>query len=200
MFKVKKEAVSTGVTSLTSLDLKWFPQGDQIERAKEISKKKSSSTFHQHWATETQKFAEMSAATIDETLIRPVHSDILLGKLTTNQAIICECHAVKGVGKDHAKFSPVSLCSYRLLPDIQSLQPVQGTLEYCTRFQKCFSPGVVDVLHRKGTQYEACIKNSRLDSMSREVLRHLEFASCVKLTRVRDHFICLLIQFFNICS
>jgi DNA-directed RNA polymerase I and III subunit RPAC1 len=32
------------------------------------------------------------------------------------QAIQLEAHCVKGLGKDHTKFSPVATASYRLLP------------------------------------------------------------------------------------
>ena len=48
----------------------------------------------------------------------PVHSDILLAKLAPGQVIELEAHACKSVGKDHAKFSPVSTATYRLLPAI----------------------------------------------------------------------------------
>ncbi len=52
--------------------------------------------------------------------VRPaaVHPDILLLKLAPGQRVELEAHAVKGVGADHAKFSPVSTASYRLLPRV----------------------------------------------------------------------------------
>ena len=50
--------------------------------------------------------------------VAPVHPDILLVKLAPGQEIELEAHAVKGIGKDHAKFSPVATASYRLLPRI----------------------------------------------------------------------------------
>lgn len=34
------------------------------------------------------------------------------------------------------------------------------------------------------------VVNPRLDTVSREVLRHKEFDNKVELTRIRDHFIC----------
>lgn len=36
----------------------------------------------------------------------------------------------------------------------------------------------------------AKVVNSRLDTCSREVLRHADLKNVVKLGRVRDHFIC----------
>lgn len=39
--------------------------------------------------------------------IRPVDEDILIAKLRPGQAIDVRMHCVKGIGQDHAKFSPV---------------------------------------------------------------------------------------------
>ena len=42
----------------------------------------------------------------------PINPNIVLAKLRPGQRVNMELHAVKGVGKDHAKFSPVGmLCS-----------------------------------------------------------------------------------------
>ena len=48
----------------------------------------------------------------------PVHGDILIAKLAPGQVIKCEMRARKGVGKDHAKFSPVATASYRLATNV----------------------------------------------------------------------------------
>jgi len=53
----------------------------------------------------------------EERLPRPaavVNGDIVLAKLAPGQSIELEAHAVKGIGKDHAKFSPVATASYKL--------------------------------------------------------------------------------------
>lgn len=52
------------------------------------------------------------------------------------------------LGKDHAKFSPVATASYRLLPEIILLEPVEG--EKAERLKNCFSPGVIDLEDRHG--------------------------------------------------
>ena len=39
--------------------------------------------------------------------IRPVHNDILIAKLRPGQEIDVRLLCIKGIGKDHAKFSPV---------------------------------------------------------------------------------------------
>lgn len=51
-------------------------------------------------------------------------------------------------GKDHAKFSPVATASYRLLPDITLLEPVEG--EAAEELSRCFSPGVIEVQEAQG--------------------------------------------------
>jgi DNA-directed RNA polymerase I and III subunit RPAC1 len=48
--------------------------------------------------------------------LAPVEGDILLAALRSGQQIQVETHCVKGIGRDHAKFSPVATASYRLLP------------------------------------------------------------------------------------
>ena len=45
-----------------------------------------------------------------------MHDDILLAKLRPGQAISLEAHGRKGIGRDHAKFSPVATASYRMRP------------------------------------------------------------------------------------
>ncbi len=117
-----------------------------------------------------------------------VNNNILVAKLRPKQQLDLELHAVKGVGKDHAKFSPVCTVSYRLLPDIQILQPIVG--RDAQKFVSCFPSGVAEVFKNGKGEMEARIVDARKDTMSREVLRHPEFEDKVRLTRVRDHFIC----------
>ncbi|KAI8855138.1 DNA-directed RNA polymerase [Chytridium lagenaria] len=111
------------------------------------------------------------------TPIKPVHDDILLVKLRPGQQIIMDLHCQKGIGKEHAKWSPVATASYRLLPEIKILSPIIGS--NAVKFQKCFPKGV----------QEARVVNPRKDTVSREVLRHPEFEGKVALSRIRDHFI-----------
>jgi DNA-directed RNA polymerases I and III subunit RPAC1 len=67
-----------------------------------------------------------------------------------------------------------------------------------TKFQECFSPGVIRVDPRT-KKVSADEKNMRRDTVSREVLRHPEFEGCVELKRVRDFFLCEL-NFFSNCD
>jgi DNA-directed RNA polymerase I and III subunit RPAC1 len=117
----------------------------------------------------------------------PTNPNIVLAKLRPGQEVEMEMHAVKGVGKDHAKFSPVATASYRLLPLIilNPEKPVPAHL--ATKFQECFSPGVICVDPRTK---QVSVDETRKDTVSREVLRHPEFEGCVELKRVRDFFLC----------
>ncbi|KAI8393375.1 RNA polymerase I 140 kDa subunit [Radiomyces spectabilis] len=121
-----------------------------------------------------------------EAPIRPVLDDILIAKLRPGQEVDMELHCHKGVGQEHAKWSPVGTASYRILPEITILKPITGDDAY--KFQKCFPEGVVDVVEENGEKI-AKVVNARKDTVSREVLRHKEFENKVRLTRVRDHFI-----------
>ncbi|XP_028903314.1 DNA-directed RNA polymerases I and III subunit RPAC1 [Ornithorhynchus anatinus] len=121
-----------------------------------------------------------------EGAIRPVHDDILITQLRPGQELDLLMHYVKGVGKDHAKFSPVDTVSYRLLPDITLLQPVEG--EMAEKLKDCFSPGVIQIQEIKGKKV-AVVANPRLETFSREVFRHDELKKLVRLARVRDHYI-----------
>eukprot|EP00834_Sanchytrium_tribonematis_P000105 NODE_3_length_80033_cov_0.932970.p21 type:complete len:341 gc:universal NODE_3_length_80033_cov_0.932970:37257-38279(+) len=109
-------------------------------------------------------------------------SDVPLLELRPGQAVELECHAWKGVGKDHAKFSPVCTASYRLLPCIDIVKEIKGKEAF--KFQKCFSKGVIGIKDGK-----AFVENARIDSVSRECLRHSEFSQKVVLGRQKDHFI-----------
>ncbi|CCH61712.1 hypothetical protein TBLA_0F01700 [Henningerozyma blattae CBS 6284] len=112
----------------------------------------------------------------------PTDPDILLAKLRPGQEISLRAHCILGIGSDHAKFSPVATASYRLLPHINITEPIRG--KDAEKFQKCFTPGVIGI--KDG---EAYVKDARMDTVSREVFRHQEFADKVKLGRVRDHFV-----------
>ncbi len=106
-------------------------------------------------------------------------------------------HAIQGIGSDHAKFSPVSTASYRLMPTIDILAPIVGA--DATKFKKCFSRGVIGLetltdeevkagLGKAGDS-KAVVREPERDTVSRECLRHEQFKGKVKLGRRRDHFI-----------
>ena len=117
---------------------------------------------------------------------KPVHDKILIAKLRPGQELDLELHCEKGIGKDHAKFSPVATATYRLLPHIQLLKPIPA--EHVDKLVSCFPPGVIGV-EGSGSSKKAFVKDARKDTISREIFRHEEFEDKVKLGRVRDHFL-----------
>ncbi|KAK3802143.1 hypothetical protein RRG08_050029 [Elysia crispata] len=119
--------------------------------------------------------------------IRPVHEDILITTMRPGHELIMDLYCVKGIGKDHAKFSPVATASYRLLPEIRLLREFYG--EEAELLQKSFSPGVIKLVETPDGQTMAKVANARLDTCSRNVFRHDELKDDVSLLRVRDHFI-----------
>ena len=97
---------------------------------------------------------------------------------------------LQGLGRDHAKFSPVSTAFYRLMPLI-SLVPGKAVAgEKAQRLQKCFSPGVIGLeANPAGGEPRAVVEQPRLDSCSRNVFRYPDLAECVELGKQKDHFI-----------
>lgn len=131
--------------------------------------------------------------------VEPAYPDILLAKLRPGQVLDMTMHAILGVGADHAKYSPVATASYRLLPTISILSPILGA--DAKKFARCFPKGVIaleNLSAEEASEYgggakegdvKAVVKNAMADTVSRECLRHEEFAGKVKLGRERDHFI-----------
>ncbi|CBX95378.1 hypothetical protein IAQ61_004200 [Plenodomus lingam] len=132
--------------------------------------------------------------------IRSTNPDILIAKMRPGQEIALSMHAHKGIGQDHAKFSPVATASYRLLPTIDITEPITGP--DAKKFARCFPRGVIRLdtvtaahiaqdprLAGKQDESLAVVEDPMNDTVSRECLRHPEFKDKVKLGRVRDHFI-----------
>ncbi|EDQ85908.1 uncharacterized protein MONBRDRAFT_38678 [Monosiga brevicollis MX1] len=116
-----------------------------------------------------------------------VYDDIVIMKMRPGQEVNMQLFCEKGVGKTHAKWSPVATASYRLMPEIILKEPIVGPLAH--KLQKCFSPGVCDIVKNSKGEDEAKIVNPRADTVSREVFRHDDLRDKVELNRVRDHFI-----------
>jgi hypothetical protein len=84
-----------------SRHLKWLPSGSE-------------------YPSETgTMFGQQQPASLDA---KPIDGDILIAKLRPGQYVELEAHAVKGIGADHAKFSPVGTAWHRLYPEIVILQ------------------------------------------------------------------------------
>ena len=98
----------------------------------------------------------------------------------------CFCH--KGVGKDHAKFSPVATASYRLLPEITIVEPFLNQ-EADQLVAKC-PMKVFDIEDLGSKGRKAYVKSPDNCSMCRECIRDPAWEKRVKLERVKNHYIC----------
>ena len=112
-----------------------------------------------------------------------VSDKIIIAKLRPGQHIQCDCYVHKGIGKDHAKFSPVGTASYRLLPDVQVKSfPKDKKPEDLV---KLCPLGVFDI-----EDGGVVVKKPRNCTMCRNCVRHeFGFDECVSLARIRQHHI-----------
>eukprot|EP01080_Neovahlkampfia_damariscottae_P001216 gene1216-11306_t len=114
--------------------------------------------------------------------IKPVHDDIIIAKLTPGQTIDVELYCEKGIGKDHAKFSPVSTSFYRILPEIEIKQKIKK--QEAKKMKELCPMNVFDI-----EDDILIVKNPRSCTMCRECIRKDNTDEKIKLTRVKDHFI-----------
>jgi DNA-directed RNA polymerase I and III subunit RPAC1 len=84
----------------------------------------------------------------------------------------------------------IACASYRLLPSITITAPITGA--DAQKFVECFPKSVIEIEKSKGVE-TAIVRNPRKDTVSRECLRHPEFSDKVILSRIHDHFICILV-------
>ena len=118
--------------------------------------------------------------------IKPVDDDIVIAKLRPGQEIELEAWCEKGIGKTHAKWSPVCTASYRLLPEVTLKKPLTG--EEATQLHAMCPTGVFDI-EDMGGMPTARVARPRNCTMCRECVRHPGWEEKVGLSRVKDHFI-----------
>jgi DNA-directed RNA polymerases I and III subunit RPAC1 len=131
----------------------------------------------------------------EETLppVKPIHDDILIAKLRPGQIIELEAHGRKGIGKDHAKFSPVATASYRLMPQITIVQPIYD--KDAEELVYVYEPGVFDLVPAEtgidppNTKVKARLINPYACTMSRNYMRHPILEQSIRMARLSDHFI-----------
>lgn len=189
---------------LMSSQIKWIPQGTQQARFAEPfpghdnagpGLKKIRDAFADYWQEQTRAAAAVGKKKKKDAaplLVHPVHNDIVVAKINRSDTIQAQIHAVRGIGREHAKWTPVELANYRLLPRITITAPIEG--EAAVRFQRCFEPGVIEVVEEKRGKdvvKVARVAETRNCGMTRECQRHKEFVDKVELARVRNHFICM---------
>jgi len=129
--------------------------------------------------------------TQDNIKYAPVAPDILIAKLRPGQTISLMCYCVKGIGKDHAKFSPVATAFYRLMPEIKLLQEIRG--KKAKQLVDLCPMKVFDIEDLGNGEFRAYVARPRQCTMCRECIREQKWQNKVQLGRVKDHFICSFI-------
>jgi hypothetical protein len=118
-----------------------------------------------------------------------VQGDILVAKLAPGQTISLEAHAVKGTGKTHAKWSPVSTAWYRLAPRIalSAAEPFVGA-DADALVASC--PAKVFDIEDAGARRRGVVARPRDCTLCRECIRDPARAPRISLEQVSNHFIC----------
>lgn len=109
---------------------------------------------------------------------------ILLVKLVEGQAIDLTVYCAKGIGRDHAKWSPVATATYRILPRITFKKSL--TEEQAKELVQTCPLGVYEIEDDK----TVTAKYPRKCTVCRECIRKPGWEDMIALGRVRDHFIC----------
>jgi len=113
---------------------------------------------------------------------RPTVHDILLVKMRPGQEISLVAHCKKGIGRTHAKWSPVCTASYRLMPSITLTKTIKG--QDAEELAKTCPMGVFDI--EDGI---AVVSKPKKCTMCRECIRNPKFTASIQLAREKDHYI-----------
>jgi len=137
-------------------ELKWIPLGDQASRFK------------------------------GENAPKALYGDILVAKLRPGQEIEVELYCEKGIGKTHAKWSPVSTAYYRLVPDIKFKKDIMN--QDAKELKALCPTGVFDIEDLGKGNCRAVVGDVRKCTTCRECIRHDKFKDVVDLGKIKDRF------------
>ncbi|KAG0597410.1 hypothetical protein M758_UG335800 [Ceratodon purpureus] len=167
----KGERIMNG--SVKSDQMKWLPEGSEMP-------------FHTKSKFTSYGSTQENLAGVSSEGITIMYPDIIVAKLRPGQAIELEGHATKGIGKTHAKWSPVATARYRMLPEVNLMEEIQGKLAE-ELVQKC--PVRVFDIEDVGSVKKAKVARPRNCTLCRECVRGDGWDKRVQLTRVKNHFI-----------
>ncbi|KAK9059227.1 hypothetical protein SSX86_021846 [Deinandra increscens subsp. villosa] len=165
-----------------SHDLEWLPFGSEYV----LSPEKSSDPTSKPKTYTSFTSSQVSLPEFSNNPIT-VSPGIIISKLGPGQEIELEAHAVKGVGKTHAKWSPVATAWYRTLPEIVLLQDIEDD-EALKLVKKC-PVNVFDIEDMGDGVKRATVARPRACTLCRECIREPGWEEKVALRRVKDHFI-----------
>jgi DNA-directed RNA polymerase II subunit RPB3 len=134
--------------------------------------------------------------------VRPadLEGPILLLKLQKNQEIDIICNARKGIGKEHAKWSPVATCSFKHTPEIilnsQKIESIMNLNEKIEFVNSC--PAKVFNLNEETIEIvkpgkcmfcDECVRKGEalVTKSSIAILNSLD--NVVRITQLKDRFI-----------
>ena len=142
--------------NIFSKELKFIPQGEQEKK---------------YFNTQTKNYT-----------IGLVHDDILINKLAPGMELDLVCYCIKGIGRTHAKWSPVCTAYYRLINKINILKEINGNDAEELR-QLC--PKGVFTINKKGNIE---VGNIRECTSCRECIRQEKFKNLIELGKIADHY------------
>lgn len=172
--------------TVKSDELKWLPNGSEfvLESEKLTANSTSKPKTYTSFSCSQDSLPEFA-----KDPIRVKHPDIILAKLGPGQEIELEAHAVKGMGKTHAKWSPVATAWYRMLPEVVLLKEIEG--KKAEQLVKKCPVKVFDIEDIGGGKKRAIVgeKSARKCTLCRECIREKGWEELVSLRRKKDHFI-----------
>ena len=167
--KSDPKSLSTSKTTVKASDLIWVPQGDQVT-----------------------KLAQFFAARNQWGLLLPrpisiLYPETIITKLVPGQKLLFEAHAVKGIGKAHAKWMPSGTSWYRFHPQIQITRPIVG--EDALALANFDINHTYDVRNNEKSQPEAFVADERNYTMHRNELEDNRFKDSISIGLNEDHII-----------
>ena len=96
--------------------------------------------------------------------------------------LVCEL----GIGKTHAKWSPVCTAYYRLMPDIRITNKIEG--DDALELKSTCPMGVFDIEDMGQSKIQAKVVNQDRCTTCRECLRHEKFADKIDVGKQKDVF------------
>ncbi|KAK9673755.1 hypothetical protein RND81_12G187000 [Saponaria officinalis] len=169
--------------TVKSEDLNWQPRGSEFPL--DVEHTATNSTTKSKTYTNFKCNQDVQPE-FSRDPIRPKYPDITLARLGPGQEIELEAHAVKGVGKEHAKWSPVATAWYKMLPEVVLLKDIYDERAE-TLVQKC--PAKVFDIEDTPAGRKATAPRPRACTLCRQCIQEEGWDEYVALRRKKDHFI-----------